>query len=114
MAPILWKGCACMPCGTVRPHVIVYVGGGNTGKFESTRTVYKYDLKVNGWSNLPITPYYSFALALVQRYVTVIGGVTVISSLASNALYSFNKEKTKKWCDIYRKLFNSDRRHCRK
>ena len=106
MAPILWKGCARMPCGTVRPHVIVkdtnvYVGGGNTGKLESTRTVYKYDSKVNGWSNLPITPYYTFALALVQGYVTVIGGVTVISSLASNALYSFDEEKTKKWCQKF-------------
>ena len=62
-APILWKGCVHMPCGTVRPHVIVketsvYVGGGNTGKLESTRTVYKYDSKLNSWSSLPITPYY--------------------------------------------------------
>jgi len=41
---ILWKGCAHMPCGIVRPHVVVkgkvvYVGGGNTGKLETTRTV---------------------------------------------------------------------------
>ena len=106
MAPILWKGCARMPCGTVRPHVIVketnvYVGGGNTGKLASTRTVYKYDSTVNSWSNLPITPYYTFALALVKGYVTVIGGMNVILSLASNSLYSFDEEETKKWCQKF-------------
>ena len=105
-APILWKGCARMPCGTVRPHVImkeanVYVGGGNTGKLQSTRTVYKYDSTVNSWSSLPITPYYTFALALVKEYVTVIGGMNVISSLASNAVYSFDEEETKKWCQKF-------------
>ena len=90
MALILWKGCACMACGTARPHVIVketnvYVGGGNTGKLASTRTIYKYDSTVNSWSNLPIMPYYTFALALVKGYVRIIGGMNVILSLASKS-----------------------------
>ena len=103
---ILWKGCARMPCGIVRPHVVVkgtnvYVGGGNTGKLESTRTVYTYDTELNVWSSLPITPYYTFAMALVQGYVTVIGGVTVISSVVTNTLFSFDEEKMNRWCQMF-------------
>ena len=56
---------------------------------ESTQNVYKYDSKFNDWSSLPITSYYTFALALMQGYVIV------ISSLASNVLYSFHEEETK-------------------
>jgi len=105
-AAILWKGCARMPCGIVRPHVVVkgkvvYVGGGNTGKLETTRTVYSYDTEANVWSSLPITPYYTFSMALVQGYVTVIGGVTVISSLVTNTLFSFDEEKTERWCQRF-------------
>lgn len=96
---ILWKGCARMPCGNVRPHVIVkgkvvYVGGGNTGKLEMTRTVYSYDTEVNVWSSLPITPYYTFS-------TLHIGGVTVISSLVTNTLFSFDEEKTERWCQRF-------------
>ena len=43
----------------------------------------------------------TLALALVQGYVTVIGGMNVISSLASNVLYSFDEEETKKWCQKF-------------
>ena len=64
-----------MPCGFVRPHVVscgstVYVGGGSTGKVETSRTVYKYSPADNVWSSLPIAPYYTFALAVVKGYVT--------------------------------------------
>ena len=79
----------------------MYVGGGNTGKLASTRTVYRYDSKHNSWSTLLITPYYTFALALVKGYVTVIGDMNVILSLASNSLYSFDEEETKKWCQKF-------------
>lgn len=73
--PLLWRGCSRMPCGFVRPHVVVkgstvFVGGGNTGKMESTRTVYVYNTLKDAWCSLPITPYYTFALALVKGYVT--------------------------------------------
>ena len=64
-----------MPCGFVRPHVVscdstVYVGGGSTGKVETSRTVYKYSTTDNAWSLLPIAPYYTFALAVVKGCVT--------------------------------------------
>ena len=100
--PLLWKGCACMPAGVVRPHIAVkekcvYVGGGNATKLDASRTVYKYDTEANIWSSLPITPYYTFSLALVKGWFTIIGGVAVISSVVSSALASF-EEKTKKWC----------------
>ena len=95
----------------------VYVGGGNTGQMESTRTIYQYDTIKNTWSSLPITPYYTFSLALVKGYVTgmecldlhqhththtlththsVIGGTSVLSALVTNALASYD-EVTNKW-----------------
>ncbi len=74
-SPLLWRGCSRMPCGFVRPHVVscdstVYVGGGSTGKVETSRTVYKYRTIDNAWSSLPIAPYYTFALAVVKGCVT--------------------------------------------
>ena len=74
-SPLLWRGCSRMPCGFVRPHVVscdsmVYVGGGSTGKVETSRTVYKYSTTDNAWSSLPIAPYYTFALAVVKGCVT--------------------------------------------
>lgn len=97
---LLWRGCARIPCGAVRPHVVVkdanvYVGGGNTGKLESTRTVYKYETTKDVWSSLPITPYYTFSLALVKGQVTVVGGINVITAIASNTLATFEEDKQK-------------------
>lgn len=73
--PLLWKGCSQIPCGFVRPHIAccgstVYVGGGSTGKVETSRTVYRYSSIDNVWSSLPICPYYTFALAVVKGCVT--------------------------------------------
>lgn len=98
--PLLWKGCPRLPCGFVRPHVAVkdrcvYVGGGNATKIDNSRTVFKFDSQT--WSRLPITPYYMFSLTVVKGQVTVVGGVTVVSSSMSNALASFNEEESKKW-----------------
>ena len=64
-----------MPCGFVRPHVAscgssVYVGGGSTGRVETSRTVFKYSTTDNAWSSLPKAPYYTFALAIVKGSVT--------------------------------------------
>ena len=64
-----------MPCGFVRPHVAlhgstVYVGGGSTGKLETSRVVYRYNTIDDAWSSLPIAPYYTFALAVIKDRVT--------------------------------------------
>lgn len=102
--PLLWRGCTKMPSGIVRPHIVVkgtkvYVGGGNTGRMESTRTVFEYETLANSWSKLPIAPYYTFGLALVDGKVVVIGGIDVISTLASDRLASFD-DNSKKWCHL--------------
>lgn len=69
-----------MPCGFVRPHVVscgslVYVGGGSTGRVETSRTVYKYNTTNDLWSSLPISPYYTFAMAMVKGYITGLYGL---------------------------------------
>ncbi len=101
--PLLWKACPRLPCGLVRPHVAmkgksVYVGGGNAVKIDNSRTVFKFEAGGDSWSRLPITPYYMFSLAVVKGWVTVIGGFTVISSSVTNALASFDEDKSMKWC----------------
>ena len=93
---LLWRGRAPLPCGVVRPHVVtrgtcVFVGGGSTGKLEFTRTIFKFEKQKNEWSNLPITPYFNFSMALVDDRVTVVGGVSVITSQVSNALASYEE-----------------------
>ena len=100
---LLWRGMASIPSGMVRPHVVsdakrttVYVGGGNTGKIDVNRTVFKFDLASDSWSRLPITPYHTFSLALVGDLVTVVGGVSVLTSLMSDALVTF-EESIGKW-----------------
>ena len=92
---LLWRGMASIPSGMVRPHVVsdakrtaVYVGGGNTGKTDVNRTVFKFNVARDSWSRLPITAYHTFSLALVGDHVTVIGGVSVLSSQMSDALAS--------------------------
>ena len=100
---LLWRGMASIPSGMVRPHVVsdakrtaVYVGGGNTGKTDVNRTVFKFNLARDSWSRLPTTAYHTFSLALVGDHVTVIGGVSVLSSQMSDALASF-EESIEKW-----------------
>ena len=78
----------------------VYVGGGSTGSIEYSRTVFKYDTVKDSWSRLPISPYYTFALVLVNGFVTTVGGVAVLSSLVTNKLCSFDESNTKKWCHL--------------
>lgn len=90
-----------MPFGTVRPHVVtsgnnVFVGGGNSGKVEFTRTVLRYDIAANEWSSLPITAYYTFSMAVIQGLLTLIGGSNVVTAYVSDALTSY-EEGTKKW-----------------
>ena len=90
-----------MQCGVVRPHVVtkdtdVYVGGGNSGKMEYTRTIMKCDTVTNKWTQLPITAYYTFSMALVKGLVTVIGGCSVVTACASNVLTSYD-ESSNKW-----------------
>lgn len=98
---LLWRGCPQMQCGVVRPHVVtkdtsVYVGGGNSGSMEFTRTIMKYDTVTSQWSQLPITAYYTFSMALIKEMVTVIGGCSVLTACNSNELTSYD-EDSKKW-----------------
>ena len=91
-----------MPCGFVRPHVArsgstLYVGGGSTGKVETSRTVYKYCMIKDSWSSLPIAPYYTFALAVVKGYVT---GWLLIPSIFSHLYYAEHKITTTRCSDI--------------
>ena len=99
---LLWRGCSPIPCGVVRPHVVtddtnIYVGGGNSGRMEFTRTVMKYDIVANKWSCLPITAFHTFSLVLINGLVTVIGGYNVVTACVSNTLTSFDKGSNK-WC----------------
>lgn len=90
-----------MPYGAVRPHIVtsvdcVYVGGGNSGQMEYTRTVMKYDIVTNKWSSLPIAAFYTFSMVLLRGLVTVVGGCNVITACVSDTLTSY-EESSGKW-----------------
>lgn len=90
-----------MPCGMVRPHIVthgnnVYVGGGNTGKMEFTRTVMKYDIATDIWTSLPITAYYTFSMILIKGLVTIIGGHSIVTACVCDVLTSY-EDGSKKW-----------------
>ena len=94
-----------MPCGFVRPHVVVrntdvYVGGGTCISFEYSRTVFKYDTVHECWSSLPLSPYYTFGLVVAKGLVVTVGGTSVLSSLTTNKVCSFDERSTKKWCHL--------------
>ena len=90
-----------MPITLVRPHVVtlgncVFVGGGNSGNMEDTRTVVKYDIVANKWSCLPTTAHYTFSMVAVKETLTLIGGYSVLTATASNELTSY-EVNTHKW-----------------
>lgn len=97
---LLWRRCPSLKSG-VRPHLVmlgnsVYVGGGGGGDFETCRRVQKYVYGSDKWDALPITPYTTFALSSFNGHATVVGGVNVVSSLASGDLIYFD-ESVKRW-----------------
>lgn len=99
--PLLWKSCPSLECGVVRPHLVtlgneVYVGGGNSRNLEMSRRVHKYVPGADKWESLPITPQLTFSLTTVKGFVTVIGGVNVVSSLTCGDLLHYD-EQLKKW-----------------
>ena len=99
--PLLWKSCPSLECGVVRPHLVtlgneVYVGGGNTRNLEMSRKVHKYIPGAEKWDSLPITPQLTFSLTTVKGFITVVGGVNVVSSLTCGDLLHFDAQ-SKKW-----------------
>ena len=89
-----------MSFGEVRPHIVtignhIYVGGGNAGKMEFTRTVMKYDLTTGKWSLLPISAYYTFSMVAIKGVLTIIGGSNVVTACVSNALTSYEEDRGK-------------------
>lgn len=78
----------------------VYVGGGTSVSLESSRTVFKYDSVQDSWSSLPLSPYYIFGLVIAKNMITTVGGTSVLSSMTSDKLSSFDQAGTKKWCHV--------------
>ena len=99
-SPLLWKGCARIPSGFIRPNVIVkgtsvFVGGGSALSLEICRTVFEYSTERDMWSNLPLAPYDTFALVVVGDTITTVGGVSEHSTVTST-LACF-EENARRW-----------------
>ena len=101
-----WENRAKLPSAAAKSNVLqsgshVYINGGMVRDEGVARRVFVYSVRGDEWRELPASPCYKFALALVNNCVTTIGGVSVIKGGgATSALYHFNSERGK-WCRRY-------------
>ncbi len=72
----------------------LYVGGGDTRDPTSDRVVYEYDINglVRKWTPLPPAPVTYFAMAEVNKSLTLIGGLDLGKKTATNQLTVWNRD----------------------
>ena len=72
----------------------VYVGGGDTKGLEGDCVVYEYDVGgvVRKWTPLPPSPVAYFAMAVVNKTLTLVGGFDVEKKVSTNQLWVWDRE----------------------
>lgn len=77
----VWKRDADMPVGVYGARAVIledklYIGGGDQMELSADRVVYEYDVNglVRKWTALPPSPVAYFALAEVNKSLTLVGG----------------------------------------
>lgn len=102
-----WKRDANMPVGMHSAHGLLlddklYLGGGDTRDPMTDRVVYEYDVNgvVRKWTPLPPAPVAYFAMAEVNKSLTLIGGLDVSKKCATNQLVVWNRDD-QRWITPY-------------
>ncbi len=95
-----WKRDANMPIGMHSAQGLIvddklYLGGGDTREPTTDRVVYEYDINgiVRKWTPLPPAPVAYFAMAEVNKSLTLIGGWDMARKAATNQLTVWSREE---------------------
>ena len=72
----------------------IYIGGGDCKEVVTERIIFEYDVNgvVRKWTPLPPAPVVYFALAVVNKSLTIVGGLDLTKKAATNQLTVWNKE----------------------
>ena len=99
----VWKRDADLPIGTFGAKGIfledkLYIGGGDCKDTNSEKVIYEYDINgiVRKWTALPAAPVVYFALAGINKTLTLVGGMDMVKKIATNQLTSWDRE-LQKW-----------------
>ena len=96
---LIWETRRNAPCHTVRGAAVAH---GSVGYFnpDYSHDVFAYDSEKNDWSKLPECPQIGFGLAVINNFLTAVGGKTsgLFSEDFTNRLVSFNGSK---WVTIF-------------
>ena len=91
-----WRRGADLPVAMSRPHLVkirnnIYCGGGNTGKADTARLVFKYDRTYDSWSSLPPCPTLRHGLSELSNALVSVGGVmhNAAGVTPTNSVYTF-------------------------
>ena len=91
-----WRRGADLPVAMFRPHLVkirnnIYCGGGNTGKKDTVRLVFKYDPTADSWSALPPCPTFHHGLSELSNELVSVGGVmhNAAGPTPTNSVYTF-------------------------
>ena len=81
-----------------RPHLVrighyIYCGGGNTGKVDTSRVVFKYDTTTDTWLPLPPCPTRNHGLSTFNGQLVSTGGIPhdAPGSTPTNKVYTFQE-----------------------
>ena len=93
---VKWRRGADLPVAMTRPHLVkirnnIYCGGGNTGKVDTARLVFKYDPTADSWSAVPPCPTRFNGLSELSNELVSVGGVmhNAAGLTPTNSVYTF-------------------------
>ena len=93
---VKWRRGADLPVAMGRPHLVkirnnIYCGGGDTGKRDTARLVFKYDPTADSWSALPPCPTYQHGLSELSNALVSVGGImhNAAGFTPTNSVYTF-------------------------
>ena len=96
----VWKRDAPMPVGMFGARGLLlgdklYIGGGDAQTPDADSVVYEYDINglVRKWTQLPPSPVTYFAMAEVNKSLTLVGGLDMAKKASTNQLTVWDRDQ---------------------
>ena len=96
----VWKRDAPMPVGMFGARGLLlgdklYIGGGDAQNPDADSVVYEYDINglVRKWTQLPPSPVTYFAMAEVNKSLTLVGGLDMAKKASTNQLTVWDRDQ---------------------